>query len=167
MTLFSNTKYLSKDPAADLAFVKASADSSLGQARNRFMSLFRREQAFFVVHLSNIDVASIPKSVTASETSLILREVWDTGGKEAAAATPWLVKGTEDRTEPRAQLVQHIRALQYLDSYDGEMTPSVIQEAHRILLDGSYDVRDVARKMLCTGEFRLNSSCNGALDARV
>ena len=97
MALFSKKNYLSVDPVGDLAIVETAA-SELGHPRDHFMSLFCKEQAGFVIYLSNIHEASIPTSISASEASMILGEAWSTGGDESAAATPWLVEGTEDRT---------------------------------------------------------------------
>ena len=60
-----------------------------------------------------------------------------------------------------------MRALLYLDRYDGELTPSVICETHRILLNGAYDLRHGEHVMLAAGKYRVNSSYNGAWDANA
>lgn len=163
---FSSKSYLCEAPAEALAFVDKHAAALAKEREHPYLPPFRLEQSIVVVHLSNQEEASLPKSVSASETAAILSSFLTSDAASAAAdeePTPWLVEDSTNRSERRQQLVQHIRALMYLEKMSEPLTPELVLTTHGILLRGAYEVNESGDTVaVAAGTLRKDIRYNGA-----
>jgi fido (protein-threonine AMPylation protein) len=108
-----------------------------------YLKRFSQAKILTFIYTSNKLEATIPKGASEHATYKLLQDLLQHSNGEYIKPEPWFADGDPvSKKADKNQMSQHILAYKYLCSEDARskaLTPELILETHRLLMDGAID----------------------------